>query len=120
MGWQYPIQSGIWKFEMLVLVRDYAMAIGVVDTNCLGDDHSSSLKMDFEDNPGSYGYYHGGWTTNLCANTKRVYSRLENKEKGISANWTNKKVGILIALEDHKIYIMDSGKIWWKYAGDIA
>ena len=58
--WEYPVKTGVWIFEMLVHRQGFAMAIGVVDRDCVNGQKSGfGLGVGFEYNAGCYGYYHG-------------------------------------------------------------
>merc|ERR1712228_447980 len=76
------------------------------------------LKKDFEYNQGCYGFYHGGHSTNVCANKNRIHYRIKHSE--VEGRWDGKRIGVLVDFENCKLYIMHSGKVWSDYSVDIA
>ena len=86
----YPkINCGIWKFEMEVVTRPWAMAIGIVKS--IDDNYDRNSDAEFEDK--FYGYYHGGYSINMCANGERVCDRIP---RGKNWEWAGNKVGVLV------------------------
>eukprot|EP01084_Bolivina_argentea_P055106 101048_1 len=115
----YPqFNKGCWKFEMLVKKQGYGMAIGMVDIKEINAE-TFSLKHDFEHNKGCYGYYHGGSSLNICGNAKRVHTRIHRKEKSLTKKWSNKKVGIWVDFDNHKLAPVHNETVFKKYAIDI-
>ena len=67
------LYKNIWKFEMIIKIRNAELAIGVIDTNILDN---FPFDKDIEFYHGFYGFYYKYIHSNFCWNGKRAYEAL--------------------------------------------
>ena len=97
----YPkLNTGIWKFQMKVVKRRWAMSIGIIQETADDDDDNDNKERKY------YSYYHGGGSVNMINNGERMYMEPRFNE---IAKWFN--VGVEIDMDKRRLSPIYDGKV---------
>jgi len=98
----FLIVEGCWLFEMKVIKRNFAMAIGF-------GSETMTLKRDVEYIKGFWGYYHGGASLNIVSAGKRAHTNIMVNGE-YESFYKDKKVGVKLDLNEKELTIYCEGK----------
>eukprot|EP01098_Paradermamoeba_levis_P006081 TRINITY_DN2532_c0_g1_i1.p1 TRINITY_DN2532_c0_g1~~TRINITY_DN2532_c0_g1_i1.p1 ORF type:complete len:314 (+),score=82.35 TRINITY_DN2532_c0_g1_i1:113-1054(+) len=100
-----PTETELYQFEMKVLKRHFAMAIGVVVVDEGAPSNPFSKKKDPEYQVDFYGYYHGGGSRSFVWDAER-----HEIESGLNSDQGD-QVGVLIDKTRRRLRLVSNGVI---------